>query len=347
MKLAGQQAENALKSIAPAVRLILLFGPDEGLVHERARQAVRVAADGVTDDPFRISLLAGGDVQADPARLGDEAAALCLMGGRRVVWVKAVNDAAGGSVLARHLADPVGEALIVVEAGDLTKRSELRRTAEASPAALAIGCYPDGERDLTETISRHLAEHRIAIDPDAMASLRARLNGARVATRSELDKLITYVGDARRIGVGDIEAVIGDGAEAVLSEAAEAAADGALVALSRLLDRVFSSGESPVGLIRVALRHFQRLHAAASLVATGKPQEVAIAALRPPPFPRDAQRLGAQLKRWNPTRLSKALALLAEAERACKTAHLPDQTIAADVMLALARMAAQPRVLKR
>ena len=62
----------------------------------------------------------------------------------------------------RFLASVRGDVLIVVEAGDLPGRSSLRRVFDDSPAAAAIGCYPDSARDLADVVRESFGAHRIA-----------------------------------------------------------------------------------------------------------------------------------------------------------------------------------------
>ena len=90
MKLAPARVAAFLRRPDPAIRAILLYGPDAGLVRERADVLARsVCAD--LADPFRIADLNGAVLAADPARLADEAAQLSLIGGRRVVRVRAAD----------------------------------------------------------------------------------------------------------------------------------------------------------------------------------------------------------------------------------------------------------------
>ena len=72
----------------PARPVVLVFGPDAGLVSERANALVKASVDDV-GDPFALARLEGEDVTADPARLVEEAQTMPLFGGRRAVWVKA------------------------------------------------------------------------------------------------------------------------------------------------------------------------------------------------------------------------------------------------------------------
>jgi DNA polymerase-3 subunit delta len=97
----------------------LVYGPDQGLVRERATVLAKSVVSDLAD-PFRVSELAEGTLESDPALLFDEAAALSMTGGRRVVRVKGAGNALA-DLFKKFLAAPPGDALIVVEAGELAK----------------------------------------------------------------------------------------------------------------------------------------------------------------------------------------------------------------------------------
>ncbi|MBU0800541.1 MAG: DNA polymerase III subunit delta, partial [Alphaproteobacteria bacterium] len=78
MKLAFKQIESFVKSPDPAARVILAYGPDDGLMRERAQMMGRtVVAD--LNDPFNAVTLDAKQLVDDPARLMDEALALSMM----------------------------------------------------------------------------------------------------------------------------------------------------------------------------------------------------------------------------------------------------------------------------
>src|ERR1044072_4304108 len=72
----------------PARAVVLVFGPDAGLVSERADAIVRASVDNL-DDPFSFARLDGDVIAGDPARLVDEATTVPLFGGRRAIRVRA------------------------------------------------------------------------------------------------------------------------------------------------------------------------------------------------------------------------------------------------------------------
>jgi DNA polymerase-3 subunit delta len=338
VKLPAARVPAFLRRPDPEIRAVLLYGPDAGLVRERAEALARTVCPDLRD-PFRVADLAAAALAGDPARLADEAAQISLMGGRRVVRVPEAADSLA-TVFSRFLADPLGDALVVVEAGDLPGRSALRRVFDDAPLAAAIGCYPDSARDLAAVIREACAARRIEISRDAVEFLVAHLGGDRLLTRAELEKLTLYAGEGGHIGLDDARAVIADSAALSLDDALLAAADGDAAALDRALGRVFQEGESPVTVIRALLRHLQRLHLLAARIAAGQSIDQVIRAARPPIFFKEQDSYRRQLQRWSETRLRRALDLVAEAEFRMKLTGLPTVTLCREALFAIAREAA-------
>ncbi len=318
----GASVASLAAQAGPGLRVVLLFGPDSGLAHERATAWVTHVAEDPRD-AFRVAELTAGQLKDDPARLADEAAALSMIGGRRVVWIRDLTDSVGGAVLAEFMGNPVGDALVVAEAGDLPSRSTLRKAAEASPTALAIACYHDNARDIAGVIQEGLAAHGLAVAPDAVEYLVERLGGDRLITRSEIDKLGLYMSGAGRVERADAMRAVGDSAVLSVEDVIQAALQGDVPALSRSLHRALQEGESPVGIVRMALRQFQRLHLAALLAEAGRPIADAIGQLRPPPFPRERERMAVLLQRWRAADLAAACTRLLETEQQCKSTGIP------------------------
>jgi len=337
VKLSAGQIDGFLHRPDPQIRAVLLFGPDAGLVRERADTLARAICPDL-HDPFRVTELTAAVVAADPARLADEAAQISLMGGRRVVRLREAGDSLA-PLFARFLPDAAGDALVIAEAGDLPGRSGLRRAFDEAPQAVAIGCYPDNARDLAAVIRDTLAAHRIAASRDAIEFLVAHLGGDRLLTRAELEKLTLYAGEGGRIELVDAQAVVSDSAALSLDDAILAAAEGDAAALDRTLARVFQEGESAVTIIRALLRHLQRLHVLAIQLGGGMSIDTAIRGARPPIFFKQQDSYRRQLARWNEARLRSALDRIAEAEFRMKQTGLPAETLCREAMFAVAQMA--------
>ncbi|MFQ5974615.1 MAG: DNA polymerase III subunit delta, partial [Alphaproteobacteria bacterium] len=187
MRIYPNKIESFLRDPGPDVSAVLVFGPDRGLVRERLAQLLKSTA-GDPEDPFRLARLAASRVIEDPRCLYDEAAALPLTGGRRVVVIDETGDELADT-FSDFLTDAVVDSLVLVGSGDLPPRSRLRQLFERARRAAALPCYPDDERSLRRLIGQYLGDASVTADSQAVAYLAANLGGDRELVRRELEKL--------------------------------------------------------------------------------------------------------------------------------------------------------------
>src|SRR6476469_9324143 len=113
----------------PAQPVVLVFGPDIGLVRERVDALVRASVDD-PNDPFALARIEGDELSANPMRLVEEAHTVPLFGGRRAVLVRVGPRHNIASAVESVIAQPPTECRIVIEAGDLKKSAPLRTLCE-------------------------------------------------------------------------------------------------------------------------------------------------------------------------------------------------------------------------
>lgn len=312
----------------------LLYGDDFGMIRERAEILVRAVA-GSLDDPFLVSELAREDIK----RLPDEAAGLSLIGGRRVVRVREVTDAATDPV--QVVLKGRAPALVVLEGPTIQSRSKLRTALEAAADGAAIGCYPEEGRALEDTIRETLRANGAGIEPDALSWLSQQLGADRASTRSELEKLALYAGPGNRVDLDAAMTCVGDLAGLSLDDALFAATTGDVATADRALEAAMGEGAAPVQVLRAALGHLQRLHRARlAMDEHGLSAGDAVKGLRPPVFYQKVGAFSRSLGLWPATTLTAAMAALAEAERGCKRTGWPDHVLCRNAVVTLARRAA-------
>ena len=319
----------------------LLYGPDEGLVRERAEKLARTVVEDLKD-PFRVADLDADALEKDPARLFDEAAAISMLGGRRVVRVRGAGNALA-KLFERFLDEPAGDALIVVEGGELAKGASLRRVFESADNGSAVACYSDSAGGVANVVRETLKAEGISIGAEALDDAVSRLGSDRGVTRREIEKLALYAKGKKTVGVEDVRAVLGDESEARVEEAMDAAGEGALERLDCALERLWTAGISPIAVVRMALSHFQKLYLVAGEAARGASVEAAIKKLRPPlHFARESS-FRMQAARWNEARAGDALDLLLETEALCKTTAVPAEAAIGRALFNIAAMARSSR----
>jgi DNA polymerase-3 subunit delta len=341
VKPAAAQLRSFLREPPANIAAVVLFGPDDGLVRERADALCQAILGPILDDPFRLALLTGDMLRQDPARLADEAASIGLFGGKRVIRVREAGDALS-KTLQFVLDRPAGEALMVIEAGDLSRSSSLRKLAEAAPNAAAIACYADGPRELAALIREMLGQHRISVTEEAIHYLVQNLGENRLVTRQEIDKLILFAGAGGMLGLEDAIASVGDSSTLAIEDVIYDALDGDPAAVEAALTRLFLEGQAAVTILRAAQRHAQRLHLAASQVARGSSVDAVASGMRPPIYFKYAERFRGQLASWPPERAQRLLKLLLQAELDCKTTVYPEETICRHVLSLVGRLPGRP-----
>ena len=249
--------------------LILLYGPDAGLVRERADALMASAVDN-PDDPFSVVRLDGDELAAEPSRLVDEAMTVPLFGGRRAIRVRAGSRsfASGVETLSEM---NVRDCRIVIEAGDIRPDSPLRKICEKAKTAVAIGCYPDTERDLGRLIDEELRTAALRISPDARASLMALLGGDRQASRNELRKLTLFAHGEGEVTLDHVMAVVADASEMKLDPIVDGAFGGKPDQVETEFAKAMIAGTYPGMIISAAQRHAAWLHKSALALADGTP----------------------------------------------------------------------------
>ncbi len=278
--LRGRDIDAYLARPDPARPIVLLHGADAGLVRERADALIATAVDD-PKDPFSLVRLSGDDLAAEPSRLVEEALTIPLFGGRRAIRVRAGSRNFAGGVEA--LADaPIKDCRIVIEAGELRPESPLRKACERARTAVAIACYPDGERELARLIDDELRLSDLRIAKDALMTLTALLGGDRQASRNELRKLALYAHGGAEVTLDDVIAVVADASELKI----DPIVDGAFAGRPELVESEFAkamvAGTYPGIIIAAAQRQAAWLHRSALAVAEG----TAITTLLDSGFPR-------------------------------------------------------------
>lgn len=341
MKLAFRQIEPFVKAPDPAARVILLYGPDDGLRRERAQMIGKtIVAD--LNDPFNAVTLDTKTLLDDPARLQDEARALSLMGGARLIRVENADDKIT-PLIKDYLTAPSPQNLILLEATELGPRSTLRLLAEKAANAAALPCYVEDERDIGNVIRDTLAAQNYRIMPDAASWLSAAVVGDRARARGEIEKLITYMGANTHITIDDVQATIGDAGLKSFDDLVYATAGANAPAALRAYDALTAEGTPTITILRTLQNHFMRLHLVRARLDSGDPLDLVIKGLQPPIFFKQDAAFRAQVMRWPLPLLEKILQRLAQLEADCKKTGAPEHTLCRQAILSIASIGAKRR----
>ncbi|HEX2447320.1 MAG TPA: DNA polymerase III subunit delta [Methyloceanibacter sp.] len=320
-----------MKSPNSDCRAVLVYGPDAGLVSERAGALAQIFAKrgrGQTE----IVRLDDRDLAEDPARIEVELKTVPLFAGQSVVRVTASQRLDVPSLKAL-LATPF-ENILIVEAGNLRPDSGLRKLFEGHKSAAALPCYSD-EKFTLGVIDAELREAGLSIDRETRDYLMTRLGADQALSRSEVVKLAIYAQDSGHIAHEDVEAIVGDAAETALDNFAYAVSGGDAKAALAELQRLAAAGTDRSAALSALGRHFTQLHRVAAAASSGGSLEQAAKSLKPRLHFKREPIFITHCKRWGASRLSHALPLIQEAVRRSRRSPDLDGAFAERLVLAL------------
>ena len=296
----------------PARPIILVFGPDAGLVRERVEALVQSAVDD-PKDPFQLARIDGDDLAGQPGRLVEEANTIPLFGGRRAVWVKANSRANLVPAVEALIAAPSPDCRVVIEAGDLRRNAPLRTACERAKCAVVVPCYADGERDLARLIDDEIRAAGLTISSEARAALVPLLGGDRLASRHEVAKLTLYARGKSTVELDDVLAVVADASALALDALVDSAFAGRTGELEVQFGKAHTAGTAAGTIASTALRQVAQLHRARLAIDAGTSLTDAVGGIQP--FIHFSRRAAVEtaLRNWTSARLERAMSQLADA----------------------------------
>lgn len=318
-------------------RLVLIYGPDRGLVSERAR-AFATKTGLPLDDPFAVVRLEANELDQQSGRLEDEARTVPMFAENRLIWVSNAGAQKNIAADVKRLADnPPADAIVLIEAGELKKNSALRIAVESAAIAMALPCYADDAKAVDALIDEELAKADMTIGLEARRALKSSLGGDRLASRGEIAKLLLYCFGRKQVEMEDVLAMIGDVSASSNDDAIDAVLLGKAAELDLALTRHAAAGGQPFQMLASAVRQFQNLQTMRDVMERkGQSAAAAVASARPPVFFARKKAVETSLERFDNEAIGRALDRLRDA--VLQTRRRPDlaKPVVERTLLALA-----------
>jgi len=330
----ASEVERFIAKPDPRTPIVLIYGPDAGLVHERADALVKASVDDV-NDPFAFVRIDGDELAGNTARLVEEAHTVPLFGGRRCVLVKSGSRNIAPAV-EMVVEQPSSECRVIIEAGDLRKSSPLRALCEKAKSAVALPCYLDDKRALASLIDEEMRDAGLALADDARAELTTLLGGDRLASRNELRKLTLYARGKERVELADVRAVVSDASEQALDGVLDATFAGKTAEVESEFGKARAGGSAPAAIVSAAIRQVANLHKMKLAIDAGDSIDFAMQRGAPPVHFSRKDAVGAALRTWSAPRLLRAMEQLAEASLEARRQPALADTIAQRTLLSIA-----------
>lgn len=325
---------------ARKLRPAYVFVGDEVFFRKKCRDAVLQYL--VPSDLREFSLFEFDLGETDLAEVLDRARTPSLMAPFQVFFVRGVKNLFGrGSnedklkAIEDYVRDPNPDAVLIFVADhisipvdvrrmDLTDKERYERIREAMGhfcAIVELGRVEEG--DAVRWIQEHCAQCEVKIEAEAARELVDSLGGDMMMISNEIEKLILYVGEKKRITLGDVETMVLAAKQRSLYELTDAISSRDRTRALEILDAILSTGEgedAAIGHLYMLARTFRQM--LVILERNVRDQRTLWAALwqgfRVPPFAADD--VIRQARRYTSKReLTRAIRLVAKADLALRS----------------------------
>ena len=336
MKAKPYQVSSLVPQIQNGFKGALIFGPDFGVVQELSEKIASFITPNLSNS-FTVVKLTPQKIKEIPSILLDEGNAPGLFGGRKVLWLKNADNNVLDAV-EDYLDHIQNDTFLLISADNLTKNSSLRVFCESNPQVLCVACYADTEKEVSEYIRETLAEQGIRISNSAMPLLVERLGENRIATKKELEKLVTYLGEKKTVDETDVITVVTDTQNSSVDLFCLSVATGDQKGAEREYHLMLANGENPVSIIRILYLYFNKLFDAVSVTETQGIEAGLKKIMKPAQFRMEAS-FRKQLSIWKKSFVLKVLNLLLDAERKAKSTGFPAEIILGRIILQITQVA--------
>jgi DNA polymerase III subunit delta len=337
------QAERFVSEVeARKLRPAYVFVGDEVFFRKQCRDAILRSL--VPTDLREFSLFDFDLAETDLAEVLDRARTPSLMAPFQIFFVRGVKTMFGrGSnsneeklnAIEQYCKDPNPDAVLIFVADhisipadarrmDLTDKERYERIRETLGrycAIVELGRVEESEA--VRWIQEYGATREVKIEPDAGRELVDSLGGDMMMVSNELEKLVLYVGEKKRVTLGDVETMVLAAKQRSLYELTDAISLRDRTRALEMLDAVLSSGdgdEAAIGHLYMLAKTFRQM--LVILERNVRDQRMLWAALwqgfRVPPFAADD--IIRQARRYKSKRdLTRAIRLVSKADLALRS----------------------------
>ena len=249
---------------------------DEGVKIVKERFLAEVAKD------FNYDSYSASDIEA--SKVIEIAETLPVMANYRVIVVKGIDGwtSKNREVMVSYFNRPSPTSFLILTATKLDRREKFSIAVEKNGAVVL--CQPLYKQGLTAWIKQRFKSVGNVIDNDAVDLLTDIEGNDMLTLNNDIEKLILYCGDRKRITLKDVGMVSSSMRNVSVFEVVNAIIERKVKDAVSFLKKAIEDGEPPVRIFYFIVREFRMMLKARVLIDAGRSPEEAAKAAGIPPF---------------------------------------------------------------
>lgn len=245
------EAQFRQKNFSP---LYLFYGEEDFLIDRSIDSLIAQALDPGAKD-FNLDVIHGGGTDAGTVR--STISQLPMMSDRRLVLVKEFDRLTPKDLLLPVVESPVPSTIAVFVSARPDFRMKVYRALESNGTVAEF--RPLYESEIPSWIIARVGSQGKIISQEAAQLMRSCVGSSLREIQNEIEKLFIYVGSKTEIGVGDVTSVVGMSKQYNVFELQKVVGKKELGLSLEILDRMIDAGDSPLGMIVMLTRYFEKL----------------------------------------------------------------------------------------
>ncbi|HZS45561.1 MAG TPA: DNA polymerase III subunit delta [Blastocatellia bacterium] len=261
--------------------LYLFIGEDSFLKDGALKKLVNTVDEGFRD--FNVEEFS---LQETPvAKILDAARQLPMLARHRLLIISDVDklkDETGTDALIEYLRHPVDTTCMVFVTNTLDGRRRYASTLQKTATVISFDHLDD--KGAEAWANRYLKSQGVTIDPQACGILIGLTGGNLAHLKNALEKLITYVGKAKRITPEDVKALVPRTRETNSFDLGDAMLANDRKKAIRLLHRMIDDGGEPVAIVGLLAWSYRTALVAKELIQRDAPMSEVAREARVAPY---------------------------------------------------------------
>ena len=231
----------------------------------------------------------------------------------------------------------VSDVTIVLNSGNLEKKSKLRSIFEKNKDLVCVPFYKDDNRTLIQLANNFFRNNKIPVSQEIINLIIERSSGDRINLSNELNKISLFLLNKKKINIEDIIKLTNLAENYSISELADNCLSKNIKKINKIFNENVFSVDDCILIVRTLLLKSKRLLEIKKISSSNKNIEQIISNYKPPIFWKDKEIVKNQASKWSLQDTEKLIYKINDIELMVKKNYYSSLNIVSDFILNTAK----------
>lgn len=321
MKITPRETDKFIEAGYTRFGATLIYGPDYGLISERAKQIISNSQKQNYDPNFNFLKLDFKEANSSPDIIANEINSIPFNRHHKIIHMTHAGSVIGKELI--ELLEANSYAIIVISAGELPPAASLRKTFENSKKLACLACYHDDLVSIKQFIHKCLRENGYSYDTQIVDFLALRLGNDRLIATHEIEKILLYFAKSKKITYEElINFYTETNSELSVDNFIHYWVSGKTSPAINELQQILSMDKNHIAVVRQITSFFQKIRLIKSFFEEGKAEQDVFSQIKPPIFYKNVPFYRLAAKKLSMMQVDNMIKKLIKLEIDCKSIYI-------------------------